>query len=114
MSEQAPQEILYRYVLHYPPLEVPEPFLVTFLVVKTTPKGKWVVHKDGIDLYQKGRIKARWVSNTSNKRLCHPTKEEAMAGLIFRQQYRKEILESTLSKVNSFLDYVSEESKGDL
>ena len=71
--------------------------LTVFIVQAETPCGYWVIERSckGYithfpELYKKMR---RWVSKTSVKRYCYPTKDEAFKSYHIRQQWRVKHLE---------------------
>lgn len=64
--------------------------LSEFTMLRETPCGYWVIQyynpNEPSDLIEKHK---RWVSKTSRKRLCYPTKEEAMVS--FKARKRKQL-----------------------
>lgn len=68
--------------------------LLTFDVIRETPKGYW------IDTYFGD---TRWVSKTSRKRFAYPSKEEALEGFINRKKAHLKHCQSRLDRAKSDL-----------
>lgn len=77
-----------------------------FKVIKETPCGYWVKdvtlgYLEGMEIENKKDEK--WVSKTGRKRLCYPTKKEALESLIFRRRRYIKILNTQLSKSHKII-----------
>jgi hypothetical protein len=103
----------YRYVIFcHAPLQVNGKFytskttisLRTFNVLKETEKGYWIGHflnfMPGIPLREQGL----WVSKAAKKRYAYPTKKEALANFIKRNERRLEILKNQIAQCKEALD----------
>lgn len=78
-----------------------------FRVLKHTPKGVWVFrgtfYKEGDDFGEDSQINKSFVLKAQGgKRLCHPTKEDALASYIARKERQARILEARLSSAQAF------------
>lgn len=71
--------------------------LRTFTVLRETPKGYWVIEYPSLpEINEKYK---RWVSKTGRKRLCYPTKEEAMTSFKCRKVRQLSILTAQIKDV---------------
>lgn len=86
----------------------------SFRVLKHTPKGVWVlrdaffcVGDDFDDAPRSFVLKAQ-----GGKRLCHPTKEDALVSYIARKERQARILEARLSSARAFKALAEAQLKG--
>lgn len=84
--------VMFRYDLYGDVIA-----LNRFSVVRLTPKGAWV-RPSWTDI-------PRWVSNTSTKRLCHPTVEEAWVSFYRRKERQLLILNRQIAAVRDALAF---------
>lgn len=80
---------------------VPNPrvILMEYNLFKETLKGYWIGH--GINIPEKLKSNAHWVSKSAKKRFAYPTKQEALLNFIKRTERRIKILdwESWMCKI---------------
>ena len=74
--------------------------LEVFYTVKETPKGYWVISSYIPD------SKKRWVSKTSTKRYCYPTKEEAFNSYKIRKNRHLQHIRKQMDHVNVILSQI--------
>jgi len=88
--------LYYRYITNSSYM----PALVKCRYIKSTPKGVWVYDTYGMS--------TKWVSNTSKKRFCYPTIDEARKSYLARRMRRLVILRtqlnSTIRSINAMDD----------
>lgn len=112
-------KIYYRYDFNN--IEPERPFLTEYIKVRDTPKGFVVIPKYMEDHYFCGRRKRdtkdnkeykksmeRFVLNSSIKKYCYETKEEAFHSFMKRQESRFAILMSQINAVKECLDFFVE------
>lgn len=79
-----------------------------FYTVRSTPKGNWVTSEYSFHWMKEEQLKERgylkWISNTSRKRLCYPTIEEAINSFIIRKSRQLAILKSHIKQVEAVLN----------
>ena len=91
-------KLLYRYddiVM----MTTVKTLLRQFTVLRETPKGYWV--NEGYNQYcpEINEQYKKWVSKTSIKRLCYPTKEEAFKSFLARKKRQLLILKGQIRMV---------------
>lgn len=101
-------ELLYRYDGGYFITDSISSKLIRtdYKVVKETPCGYWVrdVSLGYLEGFEKENQKnEKWVSKTGRKRLCYPTKKEALESLIYRRRRYIKILNAQLSKSHKII-----------
>jgi hypothetical protein len=96
------ENYLYRYIDHCTVSEDPygklysnvhKPSILTYEILKTTPKGYWIAYRGS----------EKWISNYSKKRFAYPTKEEALESFKYRKKRQIRILKSQLRVANESL-----------
>ena len=86
--------VMYRYDLFGDTIA-----LSMYRIARHTPKGVWVSSYHMAD---------KWVSNTSKKRYCYPTKQEAWESFFRRQERRLQILNVQREAVKDALAYIAD------
>lgn len=75
---------------------------------KETPKGYWVSQYPSVPRVLDKTLRKwnyiRWVSKTSRKRYCYPTRKEALTSFIARTERRLVILRSQISTCEEALE----------
>lgn len=69
-----------------------------YKVLSETPCGYWV--KEEHDFNEDDK---KWVSKTGKKRLCYPTKKEALFNLLCRRKYYLKILNARIEASNDVI-----------
>ena len=69
-----------------------------YRVLSETSCGYWVKHDYDFDDSDK-----KWVSKTGKKRLCYPTKKEALHNLLCRRQRYLKILNAGIQRTNDII-----------
>lgn len=67
-----------------------------FKAIRETPCGYWIMDDR----------RERWISKTSMRRFCYPTKEEAWVNFVARKKRQLKLLKSRISDVEHTLDIV--------
>ncbi len=73
--------------------------------VSETPCGYWVIPE-----YRYGN-KQKWVSKTAIRRLCYPTKKEALNSYIKRKEYQSRMCEHLIRSAVDFIELANDALK---